>query len=151
MYVRACVAVCILYVHACMCVSTYISMCRNTSVISLRLAATTKFSIWRNFDINTKQSRMIRPKQLKHFMKYNLCLCVFHSKSPIWKTTAVANGTEFDSLYISMYLLFTFVVKDPIYAYPHRIGRSVTGGYVYRGACFPRLRGKYIYADFEQG
>ncbi|XP_069576876.1 HHIP-like protein 1 [Brachyistius frenatus] len=39
----------------------------------------------------------------------------------------------------------------PIYAYPHRMGKSVTGGYVYRGCEHPNLNGMYIFGDFMSG
>ncbi|XP_043536604.1 HHIP-like protein 1 [Chiloscyllium plagiosum] len=39
----------------------------------------------------------------------------------------------------------------PIFAYPHRLGRSVIGGYVYRGCEMPNLNGLYIFGDFMSG
>ncbi|XP_059374711.1 HHIP-like protein 1 [Carassius carassius] len=39
----------------------------------------------------------------------------------------------------------------PIYAYPHKMGKSVTGGYVYRGCENPNLNGMYIFGDFISG
>ncbi|KAG2469290.1 HIPL2 protein, partial [Polypterus senegalus] len=39
----------------------------------------------------------------------------------------------------------------PIFAYPHKIGKSVTGGYVYRGCEMPNLNGLYIFGDFMSG
>jgi hypothetical protein len=32
--------------------------------------------------------------------------------------------------------------------YGHSVGRSVTGGYVYRGSAIPELRGYYVFGDF---
>ncbi len=37
----------------------------------------------------------------------------------------------------------------PVFAYHHRVGVSVTGGFVYRGSKHPALAGKYIVGDFE--
>jgi glucose/arabinose dehydrogenase len=40
----------------------------------------------------------------------------------------------------------------PVWEYEHRGGgRSITGGFVYRGSALPGLVGKYIYADFMTG
>ncbi|XP_078714280.1 HHIP-like protein 2 [Lampetra fluviatilis] len=39
----------------------------------------------------------------------------------------------------------------PIYAYNHSLGKSVTGGYVYRGCHSPNLNGLYIFGDFMSG
>lgn len=39
-------------------------------------------------------------------------------------------------------------VTEPVYDYPRGLGVSVTGGYVYRGAAIPGLRGYYIFADY---
>ncbi|NIM20195.1 MAG: glucose sorbosone dehydrogenase [Candidatus Latescibacteria bacterium] len=39
----------------------------------------------------------------------------------------------------------------PVWEYPHSVGRSITGGYVYRGTAIPELVGAYIYGDFITG
>lgn len=42
-------------------------------------------------------------------------------------------------------------LTPPFYAYPHNgTGKSITGGFVYRGHSDSGLYGKYIYADFVQ-
>jgi len=38
----------------------------------------------------------------------------------------------------------------PIHVYDHSVGRSITGGYVYRGTS-EGLQGRYFFADFSQG
>ncbi|NXJ60315.1 HIPL2 protein, partial [Rostratula benghalensis] len=39
----------------------------------------------------------------------------------------------------------------PIFAYGRKVGKSVTGGYVYRGCESPNLNGLYIFGDFMNG
>ena len=40
---------------------------------------------------------------------------------------------------------------DPITEYDHGVGRSITGGYVYRGSAIPDLQGFYLFGDFVSG
>uniref|UniRef100_H2ZES6 Glucose/Sorbosone dehydrogenase domain-containing protein n=1 Tax=Ciona savignyi TaxID=51511 RepID=H2ZES6_CIOSA len=39
----------------------------------------------------------------------------------------------------------------PIHVYDHSIGRSITGGFVYRGCESPNLNGAYIFGDWDNG
>jgi glucose/arabinose dehydrogenase len=45
----------------------------------------------------------------------------------------------------------TGALTDPVAAYGRDVGRSVTGGYRYRGAEFPQLQGAYLFGDFATG
>ncbi|RIH83547.1 Quinoprotein glucose dehydrogenase B [Meiothermus luteus] len=42
-------------------------------------------------------------------------------------------------------------LTPPVHAYGRGDGYSVTGGYVYRGERFPRMRGRYFFTDFGTG
>lgn len=42
-------------------------------------------------------------------------------------------------------------LRDPVTEYGHELGRSITGGHVYRGSRLPALVGRYVFGDFGSG
>ncbi len=63
------------------------------------------------------------------------------------------NEQTFISVNIVLITQTYFFIDDilPIFAYGHHVGKSVTGGYVYRGCESPNLNGLYIFGDFMSG
>jgi glucose/arabinose dehydrogenase len=45
----------------------------------------------------------------------------------------------------------TQALIDPTFEYDHSMGRSITGGFVYRGTALPTLSGRYVFGDFVRG
>jgi glucose/arabinose dehydrogenase len=39
----------------------------------------------------------------------------------------------------------------PVFAYTHREGKGVTGGYVYHGSAYPKMQGMYVFGDRDSG
>jgi glucose/arabinose dehydrogenase len=42
-------------------------------------------------------------------------------------------------------------LEKPIHEYSHNVGRSIIGGYVYRGMQSPSLSGRYVFGDWSTG
>lgn len=59
------------------------------------------------------------------------------------------NVFEGINAYSSQYRREGTVYVPPVFSYPHSVGVSVTGGYVYRGSKADALRGWYVFADYE--
>lgn len=41
--------------------------------------------------------------------------------------------------------------EPPVHVYGHDVGRSITGGFVYRGPDLPELWGAYVFGDYQSG
>jgi len=59
------------------------------------------------------------------------------------------NVFEGGNAYSDRYRKDAVSYTPPVFSYPHRIGVSVTGGYVYRGKKAPVMEGWYVFADYE--
>ena len=68
-----------------------------------------------------------------------------------FSSTGVATGTYKPSPYANPLQPAQPDFIDPIWEYRHDVGKSITGGSVYRGKRFPELEGHYLHADYVSG
>jgi uncharacterized repeat protein (TIGR03806 family) len=61
-----------------------------------------------------------------------------------WRPFEGLESFEDESLSVGVHVL-------PVAVYGHNEGKSITGGYVYRGSSLPLLQGVYVFADFASG
>lgn len=59
--------------------------------------------------------------------------------------------TEGDRCYSPMTGCDRTGLEPPVFAYPQSEGKSVTGGFVYRGTALPSLQGTYVFGDYVAG
>ena len=71
-------------------------------------------------------------------------LCV---KSVPLKLTGQFVCTTINKLLLYIVLFYEADAVPPIFSYNHSVGKSIVGGYVYRGCQNPNLYGKYIFGD----
>lgn len=88
-------------------------------------------------------------------LKFKLCH-LFNSSTPSchFVPISITEQLLFDSLDINFSVFMFLCLTDdilPIFAYGRNVGKSVTGGYVYRGCESPNLNGLYIFGDFMNG
>lgn len=64
----------------------------------------------------------------------------------------ILEGTHPYDLNLAEYLNISIEsLKPPIHEYSHNVGRSIIGGYVYRGNQSPSLVGMYVFGDWSTG
>ena len=85
-----------------------------------------------------------------------------------WERWARASGIVFFVLFVVAFIVFgtdqpkvadpASKITPPLVEYPHNPtrerpdeGKSITGGYVYRGKALPELVGVYVYGDYDSG
>ncbi|MBN2599139.1 MAG: PQQ-dependent sugar dehydrogenase, partial [Candidatus Thermoplasmatota archaeon] len=64
----------------------------------------------------------------------------------------ILEGTHLYDPELAEYLNISIeTLKPPIHEYSHNVGRSIIGGYVYRGTQSPSLVGLYVFGDWSTG
>ena len=82
---------------------------------------------------------------------YSLAQCVMTYESRNWLIYIINKSICFQFMCLKHTFLCLGPEELPIFAYSHAVGKSVTGGHVYRGCLNPNLQGFYIYGDYVNG